>query len=203
MKTPQEYIKNLNNKIITKAMLCDCLYSVNKRAKNFRDKAEQYHKNRYDIYNNEEKATEKKEHYYKLKEILLSAVNPDCIHCETIRRTKRMRIYDYEDEYLEYKHSGKFIHENCYYDNELKDIVEFGDIIAECEPIKKYYLFYDLGVHSFHTPIEFEDLEFYNLKIIDVGLIITNGDDINDLISMQFVKKVITLIEEENYQYID
>lgn len=42
MRTPQEYVKNLNNKIITKAMLCDCLYSVNKRAKNFRDKAEQY-----------------------------------------------------------------------------------------------------------------------------------------------------------------
>lgn len=38
MKTPLEYTKNLKNKIITKQMLLDCLYSSNKRAKNYRDK---------------------------------------------------------------------------------------------------------------------------------------------------------------------
>ena len=38
MKTPKEYSDNLSNHIITKQMLVDCLYSVNKRAKNYRDK---------------------------------------------------------------------------------------------------------------------------------------------------------------------
>lgn len=38
MRTPYEYTKNLKNGIITRDMLLDCLYSVNKRAKNFRDK---------------------------------------------------------------------------------------------------------------------------------------------------------------------
>ena len=38
MKTPKEYRDNLLNHIITKQMLVDCLYSVNKRAKNYRDK---------------------------------------------------------------------------------------------------------------------------------------------------------------------
>lgn len=33
MKTPKEYRDNLLNHIITKQMLVDCLYSVNKRAK--------------------------------------------------------------------------------------------------------------------------------------------------------------------------
>ena len=38
MKTPKEYRDNLLNHIITKQMLVDCLYSANKRAKNYRDK---------------------------------------------------------------------------------------------------------------------------------------------------------------------
>ena len=42
MQTPKEYIKNLNNKIITDEMLSDALFSVNKRAKNWRDKKNQY-----------------------------------------------------------------------------------------------------------------------------------------------------------------
>lgn len=31
MRTPKEYTQNLKQKIITKQMLADCLYSVNKR----------------------------------------------------------------------------------------------------------------------------------------------------------------------------
>jgi hypothetical protein len=39
MKTPREYnTKSLKNGIVTKTMLSDCLYSVNKRAKNYRDR---------------------------------------------------------------------------------------------------------------------------------------------------------------------
>lgn len=33
MRTPKEYTQNLKQKIITKQMLADCLYSVNKRAR--------------------------------------------------------------------------------------------------------------------------------------------------------------------------
>jgi hypothetical protein len=46
MRTPKEYTKNLERRIITKEMLQDCLLSVNKRAKNCRDKEREYH-NRY------------------------------------------------------------------------------------------------------------------------------------------------------------
>lgn len=38
MRTPCIYTKKLKDKVITKDMLLDCLFSVNKRAKNFRDK---------------------------------------------------------------------------------------------------------------------------------------------------------------------
>lgn len=39
MKTPTEYTKNLKKKTITEQMLSDCLFSINKRAKNYRDQA--------------------------------------------------------------------------------------------------------------------------------------------------------------------
>ena len=38
MITPKFYTDNINNKIITEEMLEQCLYSVNKRAKNHRDR---------------------------------------------------------------------------------------------------------------------------------------------------------------------
>ena len=49
MKTPKHYNDNLKNNIITEEMFSDCLYSVNKRAKNYRDKAHEY-KHRYRFY---------------------------------------------------------------------------------------------------------------------------------------------------------
>lgn len=66
MKTPPQYTKNLKNKIITEEMLINCLYSSNKRAKNYRDKISEYRNyfrsNRfaYDKYGNIEKFNLKK-----------------------------------------------------------------------------------------------------------------------------------------------
>lgn len=56
MRTPKEYTANIKNGIITAPMLTDCLYSVNKRAKNWRDKEREYRYKRRDTYNREEQA---------------------------------------------------------------------------------------------------------------------------------------------------
>lgn len=78
MRTPKEYTDNLKKKIITENMLLDCLYSVNKRAKNYRDKEREYRqyyrRNRYayDKYGNIDRCQEMKEEYYSKKEKLLS-----------------------------------------------------------------------------------------------------------------------------------
>ena len=104
MRTPKEYTDNLKKKIITENMLLDCLYSVNKRAKNYRDKErdyrQYYRRNRYayDKYGNIDRCQEMKEEYYSKKEKLLSILTPTCIHKEFIG-FKRVRIYDYEPEY--------------------------------------------------------------------------------------------------------
>ena len=76
MKTPKEYSDNLSNHIITKRMLVDCLYSVNKRAKNYRDKEREqraYSRSHRYVANSAfiEGAREKKLEMYRMKDILL------------------------------------------------------------------------------------------------------------------------------------
>lgn len=66
MKTPNSYINNVKKGLITEEMLSDCLYSLNKRAKNYRDKENDIRSERWqnpyfcDKYGNEEKYREKK-----------------------------------------------------------------------------------------------------------------------------------------------
>lgn len=210
MKTPKSYQNNIKNRIITKEMLVDCLYSSNKRAKNYRDKEREYREysryNRYfyDKYDNIGKCQEKKEAYYKQKEIILSILKPTCIHKE-FHGYKKVRYYDYEDKYYELAKAKKFVWENCYWDEELGRTVWFGDILNEKDPIYFYYLFYDLNsAHSFHTPIKEKDIskKYSDLKIVEINELNTFGATIENLISNQFVKKVIELIKSGDYTLI-
>ena len=104
MKTPKKYTEKLKQGIITKEMLLDCLYSSNKRAKNYRDKEREYreyYRNQryaYDKYDNEGMARLKKQKYYHQKEKMLSILKPVCIHKELYGYEKK-RIYEYEKEY--------------------------------------------------------------------------------------------------------
>lgn len=206
MRTPKEYSDNLKNGIITEAMLVDCLYSVNKRAKNYRDKAREYrsyyksHRYAIDWYGNEDRCTAKKEEYYGQKEKLLSVLQPVCIHKEFLGY-ERVRIYDYEPEYR--KNIKKFVWENCYYDYDEGREVWFGDIEDKNRPKYHYYLFYDVnGTKTFHSPIQEQDVEKYNLEVISIDQLETEGYDISDLISNQFVQKVLALIDSKNYKLV-
>lgn len=202
MKTPKTYVALVKKGIITKTMLAECLFSVNKRAKNCRDKEADYRRYyrqsryAYDKYGNEERYREKKQEYYRQKELLLSLVKPDCIHMETVR--KRNRYYDYDKEYKE--KDKKAMYRNHYYDYEEKRTVRFADVI---EDVDQYYLFYDFGDYSFHTPIAADSLTAYpELDIIKINNLDTHGKDITELLSTQFVRKVIALIETGQCQVI-
>lgn len=48
-------------------------------------------------------------------------------------------------------------------------------------------------------PFKEEDLEKYSLPIIEISELETTGHKVNDLVSLQFVRKVIQLIEENLY----
>ena len=206
MRTPKEYTDNLKKKIITENMLLDCLYSVNKRAKNYRDKEREYRqyyrRNRYayDKYGNIDRCQEMKEEYYSKKEKLLSILTPTCIHKEFIG-FKRVRIYDYDPKYK--KNIKNFVWENCYYNYEEDREVWFGDVEDKNQPKYHYYLFYNVnGTRTFHSPIEEKDVFKYNLEVIKIDQLQTEGHDITDLVSNQFVNKVLILIETDDFQLI-
>lgn len=205
MKTPKSYNDNLKQNIITKDMLVDCLFSVNKRAKNCRDKEQEYREfYRYtpymrDKYHSVASYREKKNGYYEQKEKLLTLVQPTCIHQEDSKGRRRIR--DYEPEYRKFARKGKYVHEGSYFDCDMGEYICFIDII---EPVKRYYLFYDLGTCSFHSPIGEEQLSSYTgLEVKNIGQLKTKGKEIGELISVQFVKKVIDLIESGTYIFVD
>lgn len=204
MKTPKEYTDNLKNGIITTEMLRDALFSVNKRAKNYRDAERKCRVEYYGRYSDSNRY--KKEQFYKKKEKLLSLLEPVCIHREFAGFDK-IRIYDYEDDYSElYTDAclqGRLIRENSYYDYDLCERVSFFDY-QNSEPKYRYYLYYICGNNTFHSPIDIskaEDLEAYNLPIIDIEELETNGHEYTDLISMQFVDKLLSLIASGSAEY--
>lgn len=200
MRTPKSYTDNLNNGLLTRAMLSDALYSVNKRAKNCRDKEQQWRYSYYDKYGSAGKYCDQKEKYYTQKEIMLSVLAPTCIHIETYNT--KCRFYDYEPEYQKHFNHDRIFNEGSYYDKELDGVVNFIDVFI---PAKRYYLFYDLGERSFHTPLynEFEIEKYPNLEKIEIDQLITFGHEITDLVSTTFVKKVVELIKSKHYTLIN
>ena len=202
MKMTKAYSENIKNKIITRDMLIDCLYSVNKRAKNARDQAnsivQKKRINRYfiDKYHAKENYIVMKKEYYGMKECMLKLFEPTCIHAE---KNKIERIYDYEEKYSNIKETDALWY-GSYYDYDEDREVFFIDVLLP-DAVRQYYLFYDLGRHTFHIPIaKVED--YPELEIIPVCQIKTKGSNIEDLVSVQFVRKVINLIESGNYTLV-
>lgn len=198
MKLPYEYQKNLKNKIITKQMFIDAVYSVNKRAKNCRDKIREYknswpyHYHTIDVISYYE---DKKDKYYNIKEELLSYVTPTCIHKE-FKYFERIRIYDYQKEFSKID-PELIVWRNCYWDSDKQETVEFVDIEDTNNPVYFYYYFYDFGEHSFHQPLlDFPEGDIF--KVIEIDSLITFGEDVKELLSMTFVNKVLDLLKTGN-----
>lgn len=199
METPKSYLQNLKNGLITKKMLEDSLYSCNKRAKNYREKEREARSLRYDYYNNEFEFRQKKEQLYQWKDRLLTIEKPSCIHKEIFEKRYTKKIYDYEPDFDDYE---GVIREGKFFDKFLKKYVSFR-VVEVQEKIESYYLYYPFENVSFHTPIDGSHLENYpDLEVVEVGQIKTEGKEIKDLISLQFVKKLITLVETGKFKYI-
>lgn len=196
MRTPKEYTESLKNGIITDDMFADCLYSVNKRAKNFRDNSREQ-RSKYGRYADTDRNDEKKNEYYREKEFFLQFLKPVAIHKE-FAGYERKRIYDYEPEYENFR--DRFVWENHYYDEDRFDDVWFGDIELHDSPNYRYYLYYEVGSHSFHSPInEVEVGDYTDLPTKTLDDLITSGKDINDLLSMNFVNKVMLVLCSGRY----
>ena len=201
MVTPKIYTANLRKGIITDEMLASAIYSVNKRAKNARDKEREYrreYRNRYDYYGNEERARERKEYYYKLKDSLLefATAKCTCIHKVCHVKYNRRRVYDYEEEYKDIP-DEEVVWSNCYYNRDWATEVYFVDVMDGSYTEYEYFLFYDFGSYSFHHPIDSSELTKYGKEIVEIDSLETEGEDETKLMSLNFVKKVLDILNNK------
>ena len=207
MRTPKRYTDLIKNKKITNQIIAECIYSVNKRAKNYRDKIKDYKQGGFYKYkeDNIENAKEQKEKYYSMKEDLLLNFSPKLIH-KKYDREKIQRVYSYQKNYekLYNEKRNDIVWENSYYDYDKNKEVDFFDYkLGEKKYL--YFLYYEIGEYSFHTPISEERAEKnteLEIKEIDENFQ-THGADIVDLLSTQFVQKVIDLLDSEDYTIIE
>ena len=196
MTPPKEYLKNLKNHTITEQMLSDCLFSVNNRALNSRDNEYKYTHYIPDPYGNANKYRKKKLEYYSMKRVLLSVLEP--AHIQKGEVLQRKRIYDYEEGYGEILKSENYVNNSGFYDPERKEHVEF---VVQMIPQTVYYLVYQIGNCSFRLPIQQSDvIRRPDLDVKDVGRIPpVYGDITVDMLSVQFVEKVLKLVKSGNY----
>lgn len=203
MRTPKEYKDNLANGIVTDPMLEDVLFSYNKRAKNWRNKAREYRqKSRdsyrwYDKYGNEEKAEEKMAQLYEKKSDILALCSNKLTAIHKLVHSRRVRIEDTEDEFEKYTESIKkykrgeksdVVYMNKHYDRDIGDFVTFINIIVE---EAEYYLYYEFEGHSFHSPIDEESLSAYpGVEMVELDELNTFGENIDDLLPLPFCDSV-------------
>lgn len=116
---------------------------------------------------------------------------------------EKERVYSYEDDYdkkcIKRYLLDQIVYANSYLDYDTYDEVFFFDYWNYEKPIYLYFLFYELGTKSYHTPIE--NPNNYNLPIETIGRLNTYGENCNNLISIQFVNKVIKLIKTGKYVF--
>lgn len=77
--------------------------------------------------------------------------------------------------------------------NEYGD-VDFKDVYTN---FYDYYLYYQINEFGFHQPI-ISEIEYPELEIVQISNLETFGKDINDLVSMQFVKKTLETLKTSN-----
>ena len=207
MKTPKLYNDVINEKKITNEIIAECVYYVNKRAKNYRDKIKEYKNGRshQHLESNIEKAEEEMGKYYQLKEEFLKVFTPNLIHKQFIGEKKK-RVYSYEKNYekLLKEKTNDIFWKNSYYDYDKDMEIEFFDYHLGTKKYL-YFLYCEIGEYSFHSPVS-EKIAESNTELeiqeIDENFK-THGSKNEGLLSMQFVKKVLELLQSEDYTIVD
>ena len=131
-----------------------------------------------------------------MKRVLLSVL--ESAHVQKGEVLQRKRTYDYEEGYGEILKSGNYINNSGFYDPDRREHVEF---VVQMIPDTVYYLTYTVSNRTFRVPLAEAEIEKYpDLEIVDVGRITpVYGDITADMLSVQFVEKVLKLVKSGNY----
>ena len=216
MKTPKVYTDNLKAGIVTDEMMQDVLFSYSKRAKNYRDRIRgikskaRYNRYWYDKYDNIGQCEEKRDEYYQKKSDLLRS-RPErlaAVHRLTVSRKRR--VYDYDSEWdslakarqaYERGEASKVVWMNGYFDRDTDEYVDFCDVEVKQY---RYFLYYEYKDRSFHSPIEADSLKNYrDVEMIDLEELTTYGEDISELLSIQFCDKVWQTVTGKNCEDVE
>lgn len=207
MKTPMKYTKLVNKGIITEEILEAVLYSLNKRAKNCRDKKIEYYQlskrlNYSKIHDDIYRYKQKEKYFYDKKEYLLKSIlKPISIYKISFKEERVLTYYDYENEYYEID-DASVIRVDTYFDQYTKEYIEYKKCRVQSTK-NQYFLFYKTKNASFHLPISEMDVVNYNLPIIQLKELNTTVRNSNELISLQFCYKVLALVKSGDYKYIE
>lgn len=208
MIVPNSFKNNLNQNIITEDMLEAALYSVNKRAKNYRDKKRDSIK-----YCNSKKyknyLQNKETEMYLKKLTLLTLLKPVCIHKEFLKN-KTTRVYNKNISQIDYLNKIKQLDNKIvnfgYYYTPGHEKIDFFDWEDKTKPIYNYYLFYQTKNYSYHTPIDESQIEFYkslyNISIMNINKLDTHGDKNKNLLPMNLVNQMVDIINSKNFIFI-
>nr|WP_228846493.1 hypothetical protein [Clostridioides sp. ES-S-0173-01]UDN49515.1 hypothetical protein JJJ25_19570 [Clostridioides sp. ES-S-0173-01] len=206
MKTPSRFRYRLEKGIITEEILGMVIFSLNKKAKVYKEKEAEQRMFIDGDYLLEEKYRCQKEEYYSKKKYLLSLINPTCIHKENIPTSFTVSLDDHDFD----KNYCEFIEDVTYFDKDIKDYREKYKVHVKYN-INNYYLFYRLDRFCFHEYIaknEFSDgyvydvnednlINKYKLDIQTVDKIFSPVVDKEELLSDKFCDKVIYMLENK------
>lgn len=211
MESPDIYQKNLSKGIITDDMLGAALFSLNKRAKNYRDQKRKAKKSLYaqaklfgfDNPDGLDESEKMEKDMYRKKETLLQVVEPICIHQE-IAGYKKEYIYDVDGTAYDY---GNLFIDAIFHNRVLdrgvcrKDRRDTRFFVRKGEAYYRYYYFRQVKDHTYHSPISKEEALRVDLPIHVIREIKTEGEPESELISMEFVDALIDLVESGRFQY--
>jgi hypothetical protein len=184
MKTPQKYLNELKKGNLSEKLIGIVLYSINKRAKNYRDKIGAYRGNHSDFY--DELNNQKMDELYMMKDDILNLFVPTKIHSVKRYTSPYLACRNYCGEYDDFcwqkEDSDYWIESPC---NECK-----RKKVKTAYKRTDYFLFYEIGDHSFHSPIKDEEVSDWNLPMEEIESLLISGAKTKDLLSSQFCKKV-------------
>lgn len=194
MKTPENYTKQLKDKNLSEEVIAHVLYSINKRAKNYRDKKKEYANSTY-LYSiqNYTHYDEKMNEAYKMKHDILSIYEPIEIHKTTYHNTYKKRIYETDPNYDKISRKNVIKIEYDFQRNQHYKMCHISNKET------KFFLYFEISDFKFHMPIREIELEKFRHLLIKKleNNFNTKGRHSTELLSPQFCKKVFLLLQEQ------
>ena len=142
------------------------------------------------------------------KKLITRDMLGDCIYsCNKRAKNARDKIRQYKrsnHSIFAYQEIEKYEEKKeSYYLLKKKLLKYLKPMAIHIDQNDQKYLFYDFGYSfTFHSPIDNQE-KYSNLPVIAIGTLTTSGKNIDNLISVQFVRKVIEMLETGDYYVAD